>query len=69
MGGVVFTHQTLRHSPVFAYLCLVAQLLERRVIGREELFRQLVESLRQRSLGARPRREYVLEYLNQHPPP
>ena len=69
LEGVVLTQQTLASSPVLSYLCGVIRVLERRTITREELLQTLVESLRQRSLGARSRREYVLSYLNEHPPP
>lgn len=69
LEGVLLTQQTLASSPVLSYLCEVIGLLERRTITREELLQTLGESLRQRSLGARRRREYVLSYLNEHPPP
>lgn len=69
LEGVVLTQQTLAISPVLSYLCGVIRVLERRTITREELLQTLAESLRQRSLGRRARREYVLSYLNEHPPP
>ena len=69
LEGVVLTQQTLASSPVLSYLCGVIRVLEKRPITREELLQTLGESLRQRSLGARSRREYVLSYLNEHPPP
>jgi hypothetical protein len=69
LEGVVLTQHTLASSPVLSYLCGVIRVLERRTITRQELLQTLGESLRQRSLGARSRREYVLSYLNEHPPP
>lgn len=69
LEGVVLTQETLASSPVLSYLCEVLRLIERRTITREELLQTLGESLRQRSLGAWSRREYVLSYLNEHPPP
>ncbi len=42
--------------------------IEGQTIGREELLAALRKSLRQRSMGRRARREYVLRYLNEHPP-
>jgi hypothetical protein len=69
LEGVLLTQQTLLSSSVLSYLCEVIRVLERRSITREELLQTLDESLRQRSLGARRRREYVLSYLNEHPPP
>jgi hypothetical protein len=47
---------------------MVASLLEGRTIGREELLGTLRKTLRQRSFDRLPRREYVLRFLNQHPP-
>ena len=69
LAGVTLTHETFAHSPVLSYLCQVAGMLEGRTITREELLKTLRQSLRQRSLTARTRREYVLSYLNEHPPP
>ena len=69
LAGVTLTYDTLVHSPVLSYLCQVVGLLERRTIVREELLETLRQSLRQRSLGVRARREYVLSYLHEHPPP
>ena len=43
-------------------------VLEGRTITREELIAALRKSMRQRSIGRLPHREYVLRYLNQHPP-
>lgn len=69
LEGVVLTGPSLASSPVLSYLCEVIRLIESRTITREELLKTLGESLRQRSLGGRSRREYVLSYLNEHPPP
>ena len=69
LEGVLLTQQSLARSSVLSYLCELIRVLERRTITREELLNTLGESLRQRSLGARRRREYVLSYLNEHPPP
>jgi hypothetical protein len=50
------------------YLAMVASVLERRPSGVEELLQVLRASVRQRSFDRLPRREYVLRFLNQHPP-
>jgi len=47
---------------------MVASLLEGRRIRPAELLQTLRKSLRQRSFDTLPRREYVLRFLNQHPP-
>jgi hypothetical protein len=59
---------TLRNSPVLPYVVMLAGLIERRVIGREELLAALRTSMRQRSMGRQSPREYVVCYLQQHPP-
>jgi hypothetical protein len=69
LAGVTLTHETLANSPVLTYLCHVVGMIEKRTITRKELLKTLRQSLRQRSLTARARREYVLSYLNEHPPP
>jgi hypothetical protein len=69
LEGVVLTYRSLANSPVLSYLCQVVGLIEGQSFTREELLSTLGESLRQRSLTAQPRREYVLSFLNEHPPP
>ena len=59
---------TLVNSPILPYLAMVATVIEGRVIGVEELLHVLRRSMRQRSFDRLPRREYVLGFLNQHPP-
>jgi hypothetical protein len=64
----VLDEATLVNSPVLPYLLLIVHLLDGGRLTREELLAALRPSMRQRSIGRRPRREYVLDYLNQHPP-
>ena len=64
----VLREHTLVHSSLMSYLAMVASLIEGRAIGREELLQLLRQSMRQRSMGRLSRREYVLRYLQQHPP-
>jgi hypothetical protein len=59
---------TLRNSRVLPYVLMVASVLEGRTIHREELLAALRKTMRQRSIGRRPRREYVVRFLHQHPP-
>jgi hypothetical protein len=68
LDGFVLDESTLVNSSMLSYLAMLTSLLERRPIGREELLQLLRSSLRQRSIGRLPRREYVLRYLQQHPP-
>jgi len=66
--GVLLDERALVNSPALPYALMVASVLERRTISRDELIAALRASMRQRSIGGQPRREYVLRYLNQHPP-
>jgi hypothetical protein len=68
LDGFVLDEPTLVNSAVLSYLAMVASFIECRPIGREELLHWLRRSMRQRSIGQSPRREYVLRYLHQHPP-
>jgi hypothetical protein len=68
LEGFVLDERTLVNSRILPYVQTVASLLEGRTISREELIDSVRRRIRQRSMGRRPRREYVLRYLNQHPP-
>ncbi len=50
------------------YLCMVTSLIEGRWISMEELLKMLARSVRQRSMSHISRIDYVLNYLNKHPP-
>jgi hypothetical protein len=66
--GLLLDEATLRNSRVLPYVLMVASVLEGRTIHREELLAALGRTMRQRSIGGEPRREYVLRFLQQHPP-
>jgi len=68
LDGFVLDEPTLVNSRVLPYVQMLASVLERRTISREELLAALRNGMRQRSIVRSPRREYVLRYLNQHPP-
>jgi len=68
LDGFVLDEPTLVNSRILPYVQMVASVLEGRTISRVELLTALRKSLRQRSIGRLPRREYVLRYLNGHPP-
>ena len=68
LEGFVLDDSTLVNSHILPYVLIVASILERRTIRREELIAALRTSMRQRSIDLRPRREYVLRFLKQHPP-
>jgi hypothetical protein len=66
--GLLLDEPTLRNSRVLLYVLMVASVIEGRTIHRDELLAALRKTMRQRSIGGRSRREYVLRFLNQHPP-
>jgi hypothetical protein len=68
LGGFALDEATLVNSSMLSYLAMVVTVIEGRTISREELLQVLLRSLRQRSFDRLPRREYVLRFLNQHPP-
>jgi hypothetical protein len=66
--GFLLDEPTLVNSRILPYVLMVASTIERRKIRREELIASLRKRMRQHRIRRRPRREYVLCYLNQHPP-
>ena len=68
LEGLLLDEPTLVNSRILPYVQMVASVIEGRMIGRDELIAALRKRMRQRSIGRRPRREYILCYLNQHPP-
>ena len=68
LEGFTLDEATLVNSSMLSYLAMVASIVERHTISRDELLHALRRSMRQRSFDRLPRREYVLRFLNQHPP-
>jgi hypothetical protein len=68
LEGLLLDELTLVSSHILPYVLMVASVIERRTISRDELVAALRKRMRQRSIDRRPRREYVLCYLKQHPP-
>jgi len=68
LDDFVLDEPTLVNSRILPYVRMVASVLEGRMISCGELLAALLRRMRQRSIGRRHRREYILRYLNQHPP-
>jgi len=68
LEGVVVDEATLRNSPLLPHVLTVVNLLEGLRLALPQLVELLLALLRQRSIGLRRRRDYVLKYLHQHPP-
>jgi hypothetical protein len=62
------SHQDSADPSMLSYLCMLTSLIERRKITQEELLKMLARSVRQRSMSRTRRIDYVLSYLNKHPP-
>jgi hypothetical protein len=68
LEGVVLRGSTLRRSPMLPYVRLLVQLIDRVVLSYQQLIHLLRRALRQHSIAARGRTDYVLHFLHQHPP-
>ena len=68
LGNFTLNEVMLVNSPMWPYLAMVASLLEDSTIAPKVLLNTLRERMRQRSFDRLPRREYVLRFLDQHPP-
>ena len=68
LDGFTLDEAMLANSPMLPYLAMVATVIEGRAIRCEGLLQALLRSMRQRSFDRLPRREYVVGFLNQHPP-
>ena len=68
LDGFALDEITLVNSSMLPYLAMIATVIEKRAIDVKELLYLLRRSMRQRSFDRLPRREYVLGFLNQHPP-
>jgi hypothetical protein len=68
LDGFTLDAATLVKSPLLPYLAMIASVIEGRTIRVDKLLGLLLRSMRQRSFDRLPRREYVLRFLDQHPP-
>jgi len=68
LEGVVLDESSLAKSPMLPYVRMVVSLIE----GVEFTCREVVhlprQAMRQHSIGARRRIDYLLGFLHQHPP-
>lgn len=68
LDGVVLDESSLLKSPMLPYVRMVVNLIEGIELSCQELVSLLRQALRQHSIAARSRRDYVLRFLHQHPP-
>ena len=68
LEGLLLDKMTLQNSRILPYVRMVSSVIEGRPISHDELVAALRKRMRQHRIGRSSRREYVLRYLNQHPP-
>jgi hypothetical protein len=68
LNGVVLDEASIVNSPMLPYIRTLIWMIEGIRLSHVEVVGWLRQVLRQRSMAYRPRREYVLRFLHQHPP-
>jgi hypothetical protein len=68
LDGVVLDEATVSSSPTLPHLRLIVELIEGVRLDHQQLVAWLTRALRQHSIARRRRSDYVLAFLNQHPP-
>jgi hypothetical protein len=68
LAGVVLRESTLANSLMLPYVRMVVRLIEGIELSLDELVQLLRQALRQHSMALRSRKDYVLGFLQQHPP-
>jgi hypothetical protein len=68
LEGLTLDEASVVNSPMLPYVRMVASLIEGRTISTAELIDALRKRVRQHSMAPRARADYVLHFLNQHPP-
>lgn len=68
LEGLSLDDNSIVNSALLPYVVMVVSLIEDRTVSCDELIAALRKNMRQHSIGRRSRRQYVLDYLNQHPP-
>lgn len=68
LEGVVLDESSIVNSPLLPYVRTLIWILDGIRLSHVEVAGWLRQVLRQRSMAYRPRRDYVLHFLRQHPP-
>jgi hypothetical protein len=68
LDGVVLDEWSLLSSPMLPYVRMVVSLIEGVELTCGDVVEVLRRSMRQRSIGASHRADYLLGFLHQHPP-
>jgi len=68
LNGIVLDESSVVNSPLLPYIRTVIGMIDGVRLSHVEVVAWLREVLRQRSMVYRPRRDYVVRFLHQHPP-
>jgi hypothetical protein len=68
LDGVVLDESWVVNSPMLPYIRTLIWIIDGIRLSHVEVVEWLRRVLRQRSMAYRPRRDYVLRFLHQHPP-
>ena len=68
LDGVILDESSVVNSPMLPYIRTLIWIIDGIRLSHVEVAGWLRQVLRQRSMACRPRREYVLRFLHQHPP-
>jgi hypothetical protein len=68
LEGVMLNESSLAESPMLPYLRMVVGLIEGIELTCREVLHLLLRAMRQHSIGACSKIDYVLGFLQQHPP-
>lgn len=68
LEGVVLDEASVTNSRLLPYVTLVVNLIEGRAFSGGEIVERLRQAVRQHSFARESRRDYVLRWLNHHPP-
>jgi hypothetical protein len=68
LAGVTLAPADIEKSPALSYVRMLLRVIDGVRVSRPELVEMLLQSLRQRSMVRRNRRDYVVSFLNAHPP-
>ena len=68
IGGVVLNTEALFSSGLVKYVGMLAQLIDRIDLSRDQLIGVLCRAMRQHRIANRRRVDYVLGFLHRHPP-
>jgi len=67
-AGVTLQPADIEKSSALSYLRMLLRVIDQVSVSQQELVEILLLSMRQRSMVRRPRRDYVVSFLNSHPP-